>query len=101
MLFERYFDDLIELMKTLNVSIIPTRNQLFKQFQKRACYGAFFSLFSVPMRLLKNADNDAIKKFLSDSTEGEEFRRKLYSNDMAQRQLGNLLMYFNENKFLD
>lgn len=100
-LLSQYFDELIEMMTKLNVSKIPNKKHLQTDFRERGCYGAFFSLFSVPMRMLNNATNDEIKKFLNESTEGLEFRRQLYSNERTQKVLINLLKYFDQNGFFD
>lgn len=89
------------MMTRLNVSKIPNKKHLQMDFQERGCYGAFFSLFSVPMRNLDNATNDEIKKFLRDSTEGLEFRKQLYSNEDTRKVLSNLLKYFDRNGFLN
>lgn len=100
-LLSQYFDELIEVMTQLNVSQIPDKKQLQMDFSERGCFGAFFSMFSVPIRIHDNATNDDIKKFLSDSTEGLEFRKQLYSNEKTQKILSNLLKYFDQKGFLN
>lgn len=100
-LISQYFDELIEMMTKLNVSNIPDKKRLHTDFQERGCYGAFFSIFSVPMRITDNATNDEIEKFLSDSTEGLEFRKQLYSNEKARKVLTNLLKYFDRKEFFN
>lgn len=100
-LISQYFDELIEMMTKLNVSKIPNKKHLQMDFRERGCYGAFFSMFSVPMRILNNATNDAIKKFLTNSTEGLEFRKQLYSNEETRKVLSNLLKYFDQKGFLN
>lgn len=100
-LLSQYFDELIGVMTKLNVSKIPDKSHLQMDFCERGCYGAFFSMFSVPIRIHDNATNDEIKKFLSDSTEGLEFRKQLYSNEKTRKVLGNLLKHFDQKGFLD
>lgn len=102
-LFDFYSDALIDTMLKLNLpsSKVPSKQQLQQEFELRGCYGAFFSLFSVPLRILENTNNDAVKLFLNKSQEGIEFRTQIYSNPKARILLSNLLTYFNKKPFLN
>lgn len=100
-LISQYFDELIEMMTKLNVSTIPDKKHLQMDYLRRGCHGAFFSMFSVPMRIHDNATNDEIKKFLSNSTDGLEFRKQLYFNEETRKVLSNLLKYFDQKGFLN
>lgn len=102
-LFEYYCDQLIEVMDKLDLctSTIPSKQQLYDEFHLRGCYGAFFSLFSVPLRISEQANNDDVKQFLNKSQEGFKFRAQIYSNPIVQKLLINLLTYFNKKEFLN
>lgn len=102
-LFDYYCEQLIDVMVKLDVSssTIPTKEQLQDEFNLRGCYGAFFSLFSVPLRLLEQANNNEVKQFLNKSQDGQEFRTQIYSNPKVQTLLINLLTYFNKKDFLN
>lgn len=103
LLIDYYSNELIEVMTTLDVasSQIPTKQQLLDEFYLRGCYGAFFSLFSVPLRILPTTTDDNVNKFLSDSEQGRTFRTHIYANKTAQKILSNLLVYFNKKRFLN
>lgn len=106
-LFLFYCEQLIDAMIKLNTpsSKIPTKEQLQKDFQARGCYGAFFSLFCVPLRMHQpeagGSSHDAVKKFLSQSPDAHAFRMEIYSNPKTQIVLENLLNYFNKKQFLN
>lgn len=102
-LFDYYCEQLIGVMVKLDLpsSLIPSKQQLQDEFDSRGCYGAFFSLFSVPLRILEQANNDEVKLFLNKSQEGCEFRAQIYSNQKVQKLLINLLTYFNKKPFLN
>lgn len=102
-LFDYYCDELIAVMDKLELSSckIITKQQLINEFKNRGCYGAFFSLFSVPMRLWESAQNDEIKRFLDQSQDGYTFRKEIYANSNVQALLQNLLNYFDKKGFLD
>ncbi|XP_055315524.1 uncharacterized protein LOC129575663, partial [Sitodiplosis mosellana] len=101
-LFDYYCEQLIDVMLKLDLptSTIPSKIQLQNEFDVRGCYGAFFSLFSVPMRILEHANDNDVKLFLNKSQEGREFREQIYSNPNVQTLLINLLTYFNKKHFL-
>lgn len=103
LLVDYYSNQLIKMMTKLNVaaSKIPTKQQLLDEFCLRGCYGAFFSLFSVPLRVLPTTNDDNVKEFLSNSEHGREFRAQIYANKNAQQILSNLLVYFNKKRFLN
>lgn len=102
-LFDYYCDQLIAVMRKLDLpaSKVPSKANLQMEFNERGAYGAFFSLFTVPMRILEHATDDAVRKFLNKSQEGLEFRTQIYSNANVQKLLINLLIYFNKKHFLD
>lgn len=102
-LFDYYCDQLIAVMLKLYLptSMIPSKVSLQTEFNERGVYGAFFSLFSVPMRILEHATDNAVQKFLNKSQEGLEFRSQIYSNANVKKLLMNLLIYFNKKHFLD
>lgn len=106
-LFSFYCDQLIDKMIKLNIpsSKIPSKEQLQNDFQARGCYGAFFSLFCVPLRMHQpetgDSSNDDVKNFLSSSPDAHAFRMKIYSNPKTQIVLENLLNYFNKKQFLN
>lgn len=103
-LFDYYCDQLIDIMRKLNLSLdkIPSKRQLHTEFQMRGCYGGFFALFSVPLRVCNTSiDKTAIQKFLSRTEDGRTFRRQLYSNECAKKILTILLKYFDEKSLLN
>lgn len=108
-LFDFYCEQLINVMSKLNIPMdaIPSKQQLQSEFNLRGCYGAFFSLFSVPLRMHQPMDapnkssNDEVKQFLSSSQDGHVFRKQIYSNAKVQPVLENLLNYFNKKQFLN
>lgn len=102
-LFDYYCEQLIAVMLKMHLptSIIPSKVNLQTEFNERGVYGAFFSLFSVPMRILEHATDNAVQKFLNKSQEGLDFRTQIYSNANVQQLLINLLIYFNKKQFLD
>lgn len=102
-LFDYYSDQLIGTMHKLELctSKIPSKKHLQDEFELRGCYGAFFSLFSVPLRVIEHSTNQSVKLFLNKSDEGIQFRTEIYSNSRAQQLLANLLHYFNKNEFLN
>lgn len=102
-LFAFYCDELLSVLQTIDLHniAIPTKDHLCKAFAAKSRYSAIFSLFSVPIRVLENAKNDEVKRFLDDSEDGHTFRHQIYSNPLAQRLLKTLLLYFNEKLFLE
>lgn len=102
-LFDYYCDQFIDIMRKLNVDLakIPSKRQLHAEFQMRGCYGGFFALFSVPLRICHTSiDKTAVQQFLSQTDDGRTFRRQLYSNERAKKILTILLKYFDEKMFL-
>lgn len=91
------------MLHTMNLNDIPvpSKQQLLDEFAANGRYGAFFSLFSIPMRVLKNAESDEVKRFLSDTIESQLFRQQIYSEPTARKLLENLLNYFNEKSYLN
>lgn len=103
-LFDYYCDQLIEIMRKLDLALdkIPTKRQLHTEFQMRGCYGGFFALFSVPLRVCNTpVDKTAVQQFLSCTESGRTFRRQLYSNERAKKILTILLEYFDEKTLLN
>lgn len=104
-LFDYYCEQLIDTMRLLDVSSssskIPSKQQLRDEFTLRGCYGAMFSLFSVPLRVVDHSNNDAIKQFLNKSTDGLAYRTNIYSDTTVRKLLANLLLYFDKKQFLD
>lgn len=102
-LFDYYCEQLIDTMLKLDLpsSKIPSKQQLQDEFTLRGCYGAFFSLFSVPLRAIEHSNGDAIKQFLSKSDDGLIFRTNIYSNSKVKKLLANLLHYFDKKQFLN
>lgn len=101
-LIEYYFSELISMLQLLECnSICPSKEQLHDQFRKRAIYGAAFSLFTLPLRMLDLPSNDAIIKFLDISDAGQKYRREIYSVTNTRKLLKNLLVYFDEKNLLD
>lgn len=101
-LIEYYFSELISMLQLLGCdSICPSKERLHDQFHKRAIYGAAFSLFTLPLRMLDRPSNNAIIKFLDISDEGQKYRREIYSAANTRKLLKNLLVYFDEKNFLD
>ncbi|XP_031620103.1 uncharacterized protein LOC116338779, partial [Contarinia nasturtii] len=92
-LFDYYFEQLIDAMIKLKLpsTIIPTKEQLQHEFELRGCFGAFFSLFIVPLRSMDDAGDNDVKQFLNKSEDGLAFRKRIYSNPKAQKLLTNLL----------
>lgn len=102
-LFNYYCEQLIDIMTQLDcaTSKIPSKHQLQNEFTLRGLYGAMFSLFSVPLRIVEHTNNDAIKKFLNKSQDGLAFRTNIYSNPKVQQLLANLLLHFDKKHFFD
>lgn len=108
-LFDFYCEQLIDTMTQLKIApeAMPNKEQLQCYFNALGCYGAYFSLFCVPLRMHQpensqtNSSDDDVKQFLSNTQNGHEFRKQIYSNPKTQIVLANLLSYFNKNQFLD
>lgn len=108
-LFDFYCEQLISDMIKLDISLdaMPSKQHLQSEFHLRGCYGAFFSLFCVPLRMYQpsmaqdDSSNDDVKKFLSSSHDGHDFRLQIYSNPQTQIVLENLLRYFIKKQFLN
>lgn len=103
-LFDYYCDQLIDVMRKLNLASdrIPSKHQLNTEFRMRGCYGGFFALFSVPLRVCSTPiDKTAVQQFLSRTEEGRTFRRQLYSNERATKILTILLEYFDGKTLLN
>lgn len=102
-LLNYYNDHLIETMTTLEIqtSQIPSKQQLYDEFLLRGCYGAFFSLFSVPLRHFPDTNNEGVMKFLDKTDEGKAFRRQIFSDQQTKKVLTNLLRYFDKKAFLN
>lgn len=103
-LFDYYCDQLIDIMPRLNLSLdkIPSKRQLHTEFRMRGCYGGFFALFSVPLRVCNTSiDKTAVQQFLSRTEDGRIFRKQLYSNERAKKILTILLEYFDAKALLN
>lgn len=101
-LIEFYFEHLLQTLDQLKYRLpYPSKIELMAEFHERGIYGAAFSLFSVPMRLMDNVENSMIIKFMDKSKDGENFRAKLFSKPETVALLKNLLIYFNDNGFLE
>lgn len=103
LLFDYYCDQLITTMAKLDLAsnLIPSKQQLYDEFNMRGCYGALFSLFSVPLRVCSTLKRDAVQRFLGNNETDHEFRQQLYSNQHARKLLANLLHYFDEKSLLN
>lgn len=103
-LFDYYCDQLIDVMQRMDLPSdkIPNKLQLHTEFQLRGCYGGFFALFSVPLRVChRSIGKTAVQQFLSQNEDGHIFRRQLYSNERAKKILTILLKYFDEKMLLN
>lgn len=101
-LIEYYIDELVSAFDLLELTANrPSKDELRQQFRNRAVVGAAFSLFTIPLRMLEKPQENPVAKFLNDSDENRQYRRKIYSDANTLKMLKNLLLFFDEKNLLD
>lgn len=100
-LLEYYFSEITKAMSLLRIERTYTREEFERSFSEKAIYGAAFSLFCVPMRLIQHPPKDAVLKFLDIVEPSLPFRQQIYSQPRAKVSLKKMLLYFQQKNIFD
>lgn len=101
-LIHDYHEELVDVLKKLGYKKkLPSIVDLQISMLRKGLYGVMFSIFLIPIRLLKDVENADLGSLLNSSDEAKAFRTMLFNSPGYQARMSYLLSYFDRKGLLE